>query len=137
MELAFAFLAEKAEHSEAKQLWVAAADFDRLTALALPAKSQFCIVLKLRISPEDLGRRHTVRFEHTEPRGQRSRLTEDTEFRTAPDPEVPGRATGASIIGNIGVVLNEPGEHTFHVIIDGHEIKSLPLLVEVKPPQPV
>jgi hypothetical protein len=133
MELAFAFPAMNADHSTEGQLWAAIVDFDRIAAPSFPVFTQFCIVAKFRVTPEEIGLPQLVRLDLTRPNGVRSQVSGDQQLNTVRHPTDPARSTGATIITSVGIVFAEPGDHFIHVIANGREVQSISLLVEEAP----
>ena len=58
MQLAFAFLAEVADHTSYGKLLALGIDFDRLVTDTLPARLQCAVVSKLRASADEAEQSH-------------------------------------------------------------------------------
>jgi len=132
MELRFAFLALNADHSQSGELWVATADFDRIVTAGLPIQTKFCVVAKFTVLPDEVEQPHTVRLELTKPDGQRVPMGTEQPVSARRHPVDPNLPTGASIIMNLGLPIEARGQHTFHILADGREVKTLPLFVDVE-----
>lgn len=134
MELRFAFFALNAGQTEDGELWCAGIDFDRISAAALPLPIQFHLVVKLTVTPADREAEHVFSVAMTSPAGERSVLMDNHQINLgAPNEADPRRSTNALILVRVGRSFAQAGEHRFHVGVDGREVKTLPLNVDVAP----
>ena len=131
MELSFAFLALHADYTDDKSLWVAGADFDRMAVLGVPPVAQFSLVVKFRVPPEDANIPHVMRIDVTGPNGERKPLNSNEPIPTKKNEQYPDRNTSAVAILRVGMAFNNPGEYSFHIVLDEKDIKSIPLLIEL------
>jgi hypothetical protein len=129
MELEFAMLALAADAGEGGKLHIFGGGFDTMTVGSLPgAIPPFALVIKLRGTSNEVGQRHRLLLTLTTPSGERKELG-SPEFATSPNQYAPERPSFSTIIAQVMLAAEQPGEYTFTVALDGQEIKRLPLHV--------
>jgi hypothetical protein len=131
MELTFAFLADAADLSADGRLHVLGADYDALLCESFPVViPSVVLVAKLSVAPAELDQRHVARVELSHPNGQRIVLVDDVPMTTSSNRLRPGKPSGSTLILSMGFVhLPEPGDYGVHLLVDGREMKTLPLLL--------
>ena len=132
MELHFMMLAPYAEIIPDGKVSMISGDIDKLTILGgdFPAISSTPLYLigKLILAPEDCGRGHHSRAEVVDPNGTVVAVN-DGSFDVPPhQPGVLAKMSFTVILQ--GFALPVPGPYVVRLLIDGKEIKRLPLSVE-------
>jgi hypothetical protein len=137
MEISFMMLARYAELSQDGKISMLSGDIDTVRVqgnLPLVSGSPLCLIAKLAFPANECGRRYVSRVQLVTPDGGALDVGErpiDTP------PPAPGRLTKvAFVLYMSGLPLPAAGEYAFRLLVDGVEVKRLPLYVEVVPPSP-
>ena len=131
MELQYAFLALQAEQVPGGRLHVFGGDFDSIGLPRLPALvPPFYIVAKLRVQPEEVGKEHKLRVVLEAPE-EEPRTIGELMLNTTPHPYVPTKPSGSTVIIQIGMQFEKPGDHVFRMFVNEAEMGSVSLLVRL------
>jgi hypothetical protein len=128
MELDYAFLAEKASRLDDGKLVVFGGDIDGIATARLPAPFQPTLVAKMTLEEGESRNGHVFSLECTSPSGNRVVIVKDQSLD--PPPSVEGMRSSCGLIATIGIGLKSRGIYRLHLIVDGKELKSLPVMVE-------
>jgi hypothetical protein len=131
MEIEFAFLADAAQAPSGSKLYVLGGGIDELAASAFPAiHPQMVLVLKLKVHPTECNRPHKLEVEFWDPDGRRLGPAISGEFAAQRDETNPTRPRFVQLLFNIaGLQLPAPGDYDFHIVVDGQQMKTVPLYV--------
>jgi len=134
MELDYAFLAERADRLHDGRLVVFGGDADAIQPAGFPAKFQVSLVARMLLDDGENPDGHTwgVAMTSPEPDGKRKALIDDQNLN-GPHDIPPGMQGGAGLIVGLTIGLMRAGIYRIHLIVDGVEVKTLPLLVENPP----
>lgn len=128
MQLEYAYLANSAGFLQDGRLVVFGADIEGVETNGFPAvASNLVIVSKFWIMPDDPLEGHTVSIDITMPSGHRSSITANEPLNTMRNRRDAMRPSAAQVIVNLVMVMEEAGNYLFHLIADGHEVKTIPL----------
>ncbi|HEV7222750.1 MAG TPA: hypothetical protein VGN42_08620 [Pirellulales bacterium] len=128
MEVSYAFFARAAEQSPDGTLHVFGADFDTLQVDAFPALTPFNLVVKFVCRQFERGETRRIAIDLTRPKGARSQVAEKQIVLGAGVAEH-DQDFGASLVVLIGMLFEAAGSYSFHVLVDGVEMKMLRLRV--------
>lgn len=130
MQLLYAFFAEKADRLTDERLCIFGADSDTVEASRFPATFELALIIKLALLPDEPLEGHHYSIAVTNPAGKRVEMTQTPNpVKTKRNPYDPTLPSGASILINLGVKFDTPGCHQFHIVVDGNELRSVPLYV--------
>ena len=135
MELDYAFLAERADRLQDGRLVVFGGDADAIQPAGFPAAFQVSLVARMLLVDGENPDGHTwgVSMSPPGPEGKRSALIENQKLN-GPHNLPNGMPGGAGLIVGLTIGLKRAGIYKLHLIVDGVEVKTIPLMVE-NPPQ--
>ncbi|GAB4277094.1 MAG: hypothetical protein Kow0056_08240 [Coriobacteriia bacterium] len=129
MEVTLAALADYAATTDQGKLVVAGV-FDTLNARRLPARHpMMALVLRLQAQPHE-ARSHAVAVRFVGPDGEEV-LPELNARLDFPDAGAAERSTAQLVLNMPGVLLKQPGRHGIDVFVDGVQVASVPLWVNL------
>lgn len=129
MEVTLAALADYAATTDQGKLVVAGV-FDTLNARRLPARHpMMALVLRLQAQPHE-ARSHAVSVRFVGPDGEEV-LPELKARLDFPDPGIAERSTAQLVLNMPGVLLKQTGRHAIDVFVDGVQVASVPLWVNL------
>lgn len=131
MEIDYAFLADAAQVSEGK-LYVLGGGFNRLWARGFPVTHPaMSLVIKISLHAMECDRSHKFEVELWDPDGRRlSQLGGD--FFVAIERDRPAKSGLAQLVLNLqNQQFPVSGDYAFHIAVDGHHLKTLPLSLEL------
>ena len=134
MQFSFAFLANVAEILIDGRIMAIGMDFDGIFCPQFPITVPLILVTKIKLDPSEINLQHKCVIEITRPNGKRELLGTENTFDAKANPIDPNLPGGTAIIIKMGVNFESAGLHLFHVLIDGEEVKSLPLDVRLSNP---
>lgn len=139
MEVEFAFLADAADAPLGGKLYVLGAGINELGAAKFPtAHPTLVLVLKLRLHAAECERSHRLEIQFWDADGTRLPPEMSAEFTAAQHPRYKTRDVFVQMVLNIiGLPLPAPGEYDFHIVVDDRHLKTLPLYVQLGPPQTI
>ena len=128
MELEYAFIATAAQVNDDGRFSVLGGGTDTLRASKLPgAAPPLALVIKLKDDSNATALKHTVEVTMSRPNGKTETVLAGHPFWLTR--RLPDRAAGVTIVVDASLRMETPGEHRFHIRVDGEEVKSLPLFV--------
>jgi Family of unknown function (DUF6941) len=128
MELEYAFIATAAQVNDDGRFSVLGGGTDTLGAWQLPgAAPPLALVIKLKDDGNAAAVEHTVEVTISRPNGKTETVLAGHPFRLTRT--LPGRPAGVTIVVDASLRMETPGEHRFHIRVDGEEVRSLPLFV--------
>jgi hypothetical protein len=127
MELSFAFLANFANVLRDGRLIAIGIDFDAIHSSQFPMAVPLTLVVKIKLDPSEISTPHNLAFEVTMPGGIREPIGPEKPFAVKANPLDASRPSYSAIIATIGFNFESEGEYLFHILVNGTEIKSLPL----------
>ena len=139
MQLEYAMLALGADFSEKKLLHIFGGGFDSMEVERLPGIiPPFAVIVKLSEDNVAEEQTHTFSLVGINPDGERKDLAnQPTNFSINPSPA--GEPSRSTIIIQVYLHARIPGKHEIAVVIDGIELKRLPLTIKanevIKPPE--
>ena len=123
MELSFTLFATAAEFTPDGKLYLLGGGIEILHAPALPVGTSLACVVRLLVSPEECGRKHTFEAEFLSPSGQPIAPSQQIPFQPNPHPRYPDRKAYMAFAINLpGLLLLEAGEYTVRLAVDGVKI---------------
>jgi hypothetical protein len=132
MRLDYAFLAERASRLEDGRLVIFGGDVDAVEPAGLPAAFQSSLVARMLLEEGESAEGHEFSICVTLPDGSRTTILERRHLN-APRNIPAGMPGGAGLIVGLTIGLRQAGIYRIHLIVDGAELKALPLLVEQPP----
>jgi hypothetical protein len=131
MEVEFAFLADAAEAAPNQKLYVLGGGIEKIFAPAFPAiHPSLALVLKLKLLPDECDRVHRLVIELWGPNDQQLTPAISGDVTAQRDADDPARPRSVPLVLNIlSLQLPQPGEYTFHIVLNGQRLKSVPLVV--------
>ena len=135
MELDYAILAERADGLTDGRYCIFGGDADCVEASKLPAPLQFALVARFLLGADEPLDGHTVALAITRPDGKRGDISTAVPLETKRnelDHEAP---SGARVIINMVILVQDPGGYTLHIIGDGTERKAIRIYVKLIEPQ--
>lgn len=136
MELDFAFLAEKAGSSTDGKMFCFGAGIDAMIVVGIQFPvplPPFSLVARFIVQPHELNERHVFQIQIENPKGEFADKSSPAPIITKKDDYDESQPTGAIVTANMHVVAMNPGLYRFHVLLDGKDIKLLPLRVISEP----
>jgi hypothetical protein len=132
LEIDFALLADAADASVAGKLFIMGGGISEIAATNFPATHPtMVLVLKLKLHPSECDRPHTLEIKFWDADGKRLQPEISGQFAAQRDSEQPARPVFVQLLFNIlGLQLPAPGDYEFHIVVDGHYLRSLPLHVK-------
>ncbi len=112
------------------------ADIEVIEACELPvAPPPLFLAAKLLLMPDEPEEGHWFRVDISGPQAERKPISGDKSIQSRRDRRFPARPTGCNIIAPVNLVFETAAEYRLHLIVDGTELKVIPLLVSnsVKP----
>ena len=135
MELVYAFLALNADRSADGKLHVFGGDFDTMQVSALPGLvPPFSAVVKMRVRPDEFMMPHTFKLDISRPDGVRRESPVTHPLPVTQNARNPEADSYSLVIAAIQTAFEIPGEYTFHIVVDEHDVAHLPLFVSVAQP---
>jgi hypothetical protein len=134
MKIAYALLANSAEFSADGKLYMLGGDIDTLYAPSLPVtQPALTLALKLLAPSVECDVEHRLRVDLAGPEGGLIEPGMDLTFipRAKLGDESRDVGVGFALVFQ-RLVFTQFGEHTFRVMIDGQEARSLPLSIAQK-----
>jgi len=131
MELDYALLAEKAARLSDNRLVVFGGDVDSIESPLCPAIFQCSLAARLLLKPDEPLEGHAFSIEITSVAGERKQISEPQKLNTTRNEKYPNLAAGAALIIGMTIVFGKPGIHYLHLMVDGREVKSWPLAVNI------
>lgn len=133
MQLAFAFFADAAQVGADGKFTIMGGDFDTIFALSFPAlHPNLAVVLRLNLSPNEVGIEHRLRIVLTGPLGSSvipAPLT-GTFTSQIPADHKAGRAIRAAFVVNVAnLVFQTEGTYRFRITVDDKTLGELQLHV--------
>lgn len=128
MQLEYAYLANSAGFLQDGRLVVFGADIEGVETQGFPAvASNLAIVAKFWVMPDEPVEGHAVSIDITMPSGNRTTITTSEPLDTMRNRRDAMRPSAAQVIVNLVMVMEEAGNYLFHLIADGHEVKTISL----------
>jgi hypothetical protein len=132
MQLDYAILADRATLTHDKKLVVFGGDIDSATVQELPAVLQATLVARTVLDVGESQEGHTFGLECTSASGKRQTIADNKPLNITRESE-PEKPAASRLILELMFVVDHPGTHRFHLLLDGHEVKTLPFRVHVAP----
>lgn len=133
MELDYAILAEKADRTQDGKLVVLGGDIDSVTITTLPAVFPVSLVARIFLRPDEELEGHTFGIEATSSKGTRTTVAEDVPLQARRNPIEPDQPSPCRLILNLNLVVNAPGQHFIHLMLDREEVRAIRFRVDVQP----
>jgi hypothetical protein len=132
VEVEYAFLADAADAPPGGKLYALGVGIDQIRTREFPTThALLAFVVKLKLHPTECDRTHNLEIELWDPDGQRLTPRLSGEFGAARNPEHPTRPVLVQMVLNLfGTTFPRPGEYEFHIIVNHHHLKTVPLYVE-------
>ena len=129
MELAYAFLAERADRLQDGRLVVFGGDADSIQVTLFPFLLTASLVVKATLNPDEPLEGHTLAVDITGSDGVRHNVMKAVPISTTRNQMDPQQASGANVIVNMSLKIDGPGHKQIHVVIDGSEVRKLSLWI--------
>jgi hypothetical protein len=140
MELDFTFLAEKGGTSTDGKIFCFGAGIDAMVAVGLSFPVHlppFSLIARFIVQPHEVDERHVFQIQIENPKGELADKSTPAPIVTKKDDYDESQPTGAIITANMHIIAMNPGLYRFHVLLDGRDIKSVPLRIISEPAPPV
>jgi hypothetical protein len=137
MEVDFALLADAAEVSNGK-LYVIGGAIDTVWSAALPVvHPRLSFIMRLLISPAEVGRKHTLEVHIMDEDGRRI-ATVGGGLETARNANLPpGWKHGfLSVLNFANLQFEKFGNYNFEIVINNSSLKSIPFRIAQRPQPP-
>lgn len=131
MQFSFAFFANVAEILRDGRILAIGMDIEGIICPQFPITVPLILIVKIKLDPSEINLQHKCVIEITRPNGKREPLGIENPFDAKANPMDPNLPGSTAIIVTMGTNFDSAGEHLFHILIDGEEVKSLPL--DVRP----
>lgn len=132
MRLDYALLAERASRLEDGRLVVFGGDIDLIEAAGFPAAFQTSLVARMVLEDGESADGHTFGVTVTRP-DETEKVVAENQHLNAPRNTPDGVRGGAGLIVGLTLGIRQAGFYKIRLIIDGIELKSLPLKVDGPP----
>lgn len=131
MQVEFALLADAVATPPDGKLYVLGGGIDTIGVQRFPATHPFlALVVKLQLHPTECDRQHHLEIELWDPDGKRIGPKIAGDFSAQRNRSNPTRSVFVQLVFNIaGLQLTGPGEHEFHILVDGQHRKTIPLYI--------
>lgn len=135
MRVAYALLANAAEFSSDGKLYVLGGDFDTITFPSFPTSyPSIAMALKLELSEAEVNDRHELSITLESDDGISILPPTEGEFALRGEIKRSGRAIVAGTAFNFyNIPFAREGEYTWHIFINGEEMKTILLYVSQQP----
>lgn len=135
MQVEFAFLADAAQISTDGKLYVLGAGIDQINVPEIPALIvSIFLVVKLGLQPTECDRPHTLEVLEWDPDGKPVIQPLSIPFSASRHPSKPTHQVFVQLLANmVNQRFERPGEFGFYIIVDGIQLKAIPLLVQQIP----
>jgi hypothetical protein len=124
-----AFLADAAQAQPDGKIYALGAGIDTIYAAKFPAvQPSLTVVVKIEFTPAECGRPHVIELLAVD--GDGNPFLPPAKFENAPErnPQAPTLPVGVQLVlGLQNLVLPKPGEYAFSILVDGHELETIPL----------
>jgi hypothetical protein len=130
MRLDYAFLADKATLTHDQKLVVLGGDIDAATVVDLPALLQITLVARLLLDAGEPPAGHTFGLDCTAAGEDRKQITQSRPLHIKQASDI-GDPPAARLILDLTFVASTAGRYAFHLILDGQEMKTMPLRVHL------
>jgi hypothetical protein len=136
MKLAVALLADSAiANPQDGKLYILGGGISWIGAPSFPmAHPSLALALNFLFTPSECGRQHTLEVRLLDPDGRElvPMFTQQVvPGKNQADPTAP--SGWVTVCSYIQLVFRKPGENAFSIVLDGHEVESLPLTVKQIP----
>jgi hypothetical protein len=128
MQLEFAVLCDYAGHLPDRHFVVVGPALDSITVSSPSAVTSLSLAATVRLRPEESGH-HTFRVDATEPAGRRFAVASEQPLLVESTTSAVESTGICNLAVPLGAAFDSPGDYLLHLVIDGQDIKTLPLSV--------
>lgn len=130
LQMSYAFLAESGQFTPDGKLWVLGGDIDTLIAHDFPlVYPSLTLLVKLLVPEEDALNDHRLRAYLTGPGNEETGRETDFMFTTPLEQAQVAQPNVGFALAFQLLRFEQAGAYAFHIVVDGHELKILPLNV--------
>lgn len=132
MQVEYAFLADAADAPRGGKVSALGIGIDVLRVPDFPfVHNQMALVVKVRLDGSEYDRPHNIEVDILDPNDQVHVGPARATFMVARSEAAPERANFAQFVLEMAQTrYSAPGAYTFRVVMDGQELKRIPLYVE-------
>lgn len=138
MQLQFAVLADTAQIMSDGKFIIVGGGIDYINAPSFPAMNpSLALVVRLTVSPQDVGHEHQFRVELLLPDGTNILPTQGSTAFTPQASGSSGIVTPQSymfVVNLPGIVFPREGRYLFRLFIDNRKVSDVPLHLQTLPP---
>ena len=128
MQLEFAVLCQYAGHLPDRQFVVVGPALASVNATALPGGSSVSLAATVRLRSDE-SRAHTFRVDATGPGDRRFTVASEQPLPIEVNESASKSTTICNLAVPLGAAVDSPGQYLLHLVIDGQDVRTLPLAV--------